>query len=152
PGRLGQGRFERMASIKTLVLEYMDREGAAHIRWLTHADHHHGWMPKGRGMLFNDRKTVAADGRKKDPRMHLIDQPIGSHPGMDPACRMIADFDEKAIFVVQIDEQRVERVATYRKRCDMSRRGVHVRTACGTPRCRRSFTTPPRPVIVSCIW
>lgn len=31
PGRLGQGRLI-MASIKTLVLEYMDREGAAHIR------------------------------------------------------------------------------------------------------------------------
>jgi len=31
-GRLGQGRYEKMVSIRTLVLEYMDSNGAAHIR------------------------------------------------------------------------------------------------------------------------
>jgi len=55
----------------------------------------------------------------------VIDQPVGSHPCMDPTGNRIADFDQHGIFVVRVKEQQIERVATFRNRFDMSHRGTH---------------------------
>lgn len=112
-----------------------DRDGS-NLRWLTYFGHHHSWTPDGKSVLFNGYKTMTPDGNRKDPRMFLvdfdgsnqrmvIDKPIGSHPCMDPTGRMIADFDSQGIFVTRIKEQTVERLATYRKKFDMSHKGTH---------------------------
>ena len=44
------------------------------------------------------------------------------HP---PGCEPHADCDGKGIYVVRVDEKRVDRVATFRKPFGMSHKGTH---------------------------
>ena len=112
------------------------RPEASPARWLTHFGHHHSWTPDGKQVLFNDWRTTGAEGASRDSRMFLvnldgsgrrvvIDQAVGSHPLMDPGGTMIADFDGKGVFLVLVKEQRVERLAAFRKPFDMSHKGTH---------------------------
>jgi hypothetical protein len=112
-----------------------DRDGK-NLRWLTYFGHHHSWTPDGKSVLFNDWMTITDDGKWKEPRMFMVDfdggnrrvvfdEPIGSHPCIDPTGTMIADFDGRGVFLVRIKEQKFERLATYRKRFDMSHKGTH---------------------------
>jgi Tol biopolymer transport system component len=115
---------------------YIASRDGSELRWLTYFNHHHSWTPDGKRVLFNGWKTVTPDGRCADPRMLLIDfdgsnrsvvidQPVGSHPCMDPTGNRVADFDHDGIFVARIKEQQIERVATFRNHFDMSHRGTH---------------------------
>ena len=112
-----------------------DRDGSR-ARWLTYFGHHHSWTPDGKQVLFNDCRRHAADGRREDPRMFLInsdgsnrrvviDEPGGSHPIMDPSGRMIADFDRQGVFIVRIKEQEIERLAVFANEFDMTHNGTH---------------------------
>jgi Tol biopolymer transport system component len=112
-----------------------NREGSA-VRWLTYFSHHHSWALGGKCVLFNDCKIHEEDGTRKEPRMHLIDfdgsnrrvlidEPVGSHPLMDPTGTKVADFDREGIYLVWVDEQRIERLAEFRAPFDMTHGGTH---------------------------
>lgn len=118
-------------------LYIVSRDGSE-IRWLAHFGHHHSWTPDGSAILFNDWLEYPADGKKSDgsQRIHLvdfdgsnrrvvIDQPLGSHPIMHPGGKVIADWDRDGLYLVHVEEQRVERVAEFAQRFDMSHRGTH---------------------------
>jgi Tol biopolymer transport system component len=115
---------------------YIANRDASQLRWLTHFSDHHSWTPDGKRVLFNDWKAVPAGGGRQDRRIFLvdfdgsnrtavIDEPAGSHPCMDPAGTRIADCDQNGVYVVRVREQRIDRVATFRDRFDMSHRGTH---------------------------
>ncbi len=115
---------------------YIATPDGSEIRWLTYFGHHHSWMPNGKGVLLMDSQSRSADARTGGHGMFLIDfdgsnrravidAPVGSHPCMDPSCRMIADFDGKGIFIVHIDGKKFERVARFRKEFDMGHKGTH---------------------------
>lgn len=111
------------------------RDGSS-VRWLAFFGHHHSWTPDGNHVLFNDWKITDDHGTRKETRMHfidfdgsnrhiVIDEPIGWHPIMSPDARSIADWDHKGMYLVHIDQQRVERLVEFRQRFDMSNQGTH---------------------------
>jgi Tol biopolymer transport system component len=115
-------------------LYIVSRDGSD-ARWLTHFGHHHSWTPDGTAVLFNDRMQ-ADSGEPGEPRMFLVDfdgsnrrvifdQPVGSHPLMAPAGRLILDADAEGIYLVHLEEQRLERIATFGGEFDTSHHGAH---------------------------
>ena len=105
-------------------------------RWLTHFRNHHSWTPDGAHVLLNDWMPVGAERGKREPRMFLVtfggsnrrvafDGPIGSHPLMHPNGRSIVDADSRGVYVVRVDENRVERLATFSRYFDGTHHGTH---------------------------
>jgi len=116
-------------------LYVLSRDGSER-RWLTHFGHHHSWTPDGEAVLFNDWLVWGADGAKAEPRMHLVDRDgsnrrvlvdrsIGSHPIMGPDGKRIADSDREGVYVVHVEDGRVERLAEFARAFDTSHRGTH---------------------------
>jgi hypothetical protein len=112
---------------------YVVARDGSDARWLCYFAHHHSWTPDGSAVLFKD---WADWPERKKPRMHLvdfdgsnrrvvIDEPVGSHPIMDPAMTRIVDFSGEGIFVVHIAEQRIVWMAKFRAPFDMSHSGTH---------------------------
>jgi len=115
---------------------YIVRHDGSESRWLTHFGHHHSWTPDGKAVLFNDWLVRRPDGTKAEPRMHLIDfdganrrvlvdRPIGSHPIMSPDGKTIADSDREGVYLVHVEDGRVERLAEFAHGFDMSHKGTH---------------------------
>ena len=74
----------------------------------------------GNDRLGKRELRPAGHARRLDDQNLVERQPL-----MDPSGQRIADFDGKGIFVTHIKEQRIERVATFRKGFDMSHKGTH---------------------------
>lgn len=115
---------------------YITKKDGSDLRWLTYFGHHHSWSPDGKRVLFNDSITVDPESGRRENRMHLIDfdgtnrtividEPLGSHPLMDPTGTMIVDHDGQGVFLVHLHEQRVERLTTFRAGFDISHKGTH---------------------------
>lgn len=119
-------------SRRSLYIVSRDGEEA---RWLTYFGHHHSWTPDGAAVLFND-SAPAGPGGEMEPRMHLVDfdgtnrrvifdAPIGSHPLMHPDGGSIVDFDNDGIYVAQLAEGRLDRVAAFSQSFKGGHLGTH---------------------------
>lgn len=114
---------------------YIVSSDGSSVRWLSYFAHHHSWSLGGKQVLFNDWHESTGADEDRTVRMHLInfdgsgkrvviDEPMGSHPLMDPTGRMISDYDDDGIYVVHVKEKRVERLAAYRNDYDRSHHGT----------------------------
>lgn len=112
----------------------VSRDGSK-ARWLTYFGGHHSWTPDGKQVLHVGYKHHT-DEERKDRRLFLtsfdgsdsrviIEEEMGSHPLMDPTHTMITDWDRQGVVVVHIEEQRVERVASFGEGFRMDHEGTH---------------------------
>lgn len=115
---------------------YIINRDGSECRWLTHFGHHHSWTPDGGAVLFNDDASYETGESEPRPRMHLvdfdgtnrrivIDEPVGSHPIMNPKGEIIGDFDRDGIYAVHVAEERIERLAEFSEPFPMGHDGTH---------------------------
>lgn len=114
----------------------VSRDGSK-VRRVCYYGHHHSWAPSGKSLVFVDHTTADQEKQSRDTqrifiadattgeRRMVIDQPMGSHPVMNPNGRCIADCDNDGAFVAFVDEPRVERLSTFTARWDTSHKGTH---------------------------
>lgn len=116
-------------------LYVVSRDGSQK-RWLTYMGHHHSWSPDGKSVLYCGWKEYTDEGARGEPRLFLVDfdgsnnrvvieEPLGGHPAMDPTGKMIVTWDEEGVILVRIDEQKVDRLASFGPGFDMSHAGTH---------------------------
>lgn len=114
---------------------YVVRRDGGDVRWLCHFGGHHSWTPDGSRVLFVDEPraearngqgrflhTVNFDGSDK---RQIFDQPAGSHPLLHPDNNRVVDFDKRGVYMVHLDEQRIERLVDFTAPFDTSHHGTH---------------------------
>jgi Tol biopolymer transport system component len=110
-------------------LYIISRDGSE-ARWLCHFGHHHSWSPDGKSILFNGwvpgtgMRMSLIDFNGSNLRT-VIDEPVGSHPVMSADGSKIVDFDHKGIYLVRVDERKVERLSAYRSSFGMDIASTH---------------------------
>jgi hypothetical protein len=115
---------------------YVATRDGSEVRWLTHFGGHHSWAPDGSRVLFVDYREGEHDGTAQGRYLHTVDfdgsnrtqifdQVAGSHPLMHPTKNLVVDFDEDTVYVVNLDTQRREVLARFRRRFDGTHKGTH---------------------------
>lgn len=114
---------------------YVASRDGSEVRWLSFFGGHHSWTPDGRKVLFVDHPeeklgrgqgrflhTVDFDGSN---RQCIFDQPAGSHPLMHPDGKRVLDFSGEGIYVVHLEQERIEYLTKFSGKFRTDHHGTH---------------------------